>query len=184
MDIAAAREVARHRYLTLARVNGEIDTELETFRTLRDRQELQGVRVQERYLGVIDKWIGYAETALEEANRKDFRQVHWAEYSMVITFERYLQEANEILEENLCRDTFEPEAKFPESYERSAHPYTPRSNIPSLIEELEEEEDLLPSFPAPPSTEVASVNNLKDYPSRLSSSHDALDQSGTDKSES
>ena len=166
MDPAVIREIARHRYLTLARVNGKIDTELEAFRTLQDGQELQEVRVQKRYLGVIDKWIDYAETALEEANRKDGRQVHWAEYSSVIT------------------DTYEPEAEVPESYERSAPPYTPRSKSLSIIEELGEEEDILASFPVPPSTKVASVSDLADYSSRLPASHDTSDRSGTDKSES
>ena len=167
MDTAVIREIARHRYLTLARVNGKIDTELEAFRTLRDGQELQEVvRVQERYLGVIDKWIGYAETALEEANSKDCRQVHWAEYSLVIT------------------DTYEPEAEVPESYERSALLYTPQSKSLSIIEELEEEEDILALFPVPPSTKVASVSDLADYPSRLPAFHDASDRSESDKSES
>ena len=81
-------------------------------------------------------------------------------------------------------DTFEPESEVPESYERSAPLYTPRSKSLSIIEELEEEEDILASFPVPPSTKVASVSDLADYPSRLPASHDASDQSGTDKSES
>jgi hypothetical protein len=184
MDIAAAREIIEHRYLTLARVNGEIDTELEALRTLRDGQELQGVRVQERYLGVIDKWIDYAETALEEADEEEFRQVHWAEYAMVVTFDRYLEEANSLLEKTLYGDAVDPESKIPESYERSASPYTPQSNMPSLKEELEEEEDLLLSFPVPPSAEVASGSNLKDSPSHLPAPHDASEQSGTSISES
>ena len=178
------REIARHRYLTLARVNGKIDMELETLGTLRDGQELQGVRVQKRYLGVIDKWIDYAETALEEAGRKDIRQVHWAEHNTVITFERYLQETNDILEK-LYRNAVDPESKIPESYERSAPSYTPQSNMPSLKEELEEEEeDLLSTFPIPPSTEIASVSDLGDYPSHSPAPHDASEQFGTDKVES
>ena len=151
---------------------------------VRVRKIYPGVTRDIHYLGVIDKWLGYAETVLEEANRKDFQQVHWAEHTMVITFERHLKKANTILEEIFYRDTFEPESEFPESYEQSAPLYTPRSNIPSIIEELEEEEDFLPSFPVPPSMEVASVSDLADYPSRLPASHDASDQSGTDKSES
>ena len=59
-----------------------------------------------------------------------------------------------------------------------------RGTSGAVGKELEEEEDILASFPVPPSTKVASVSDLADYPSRLPASHDASDQSGTDKSES
>ena len=72
MDFYAARAIAEHCYLTLARVNGEIDAELKAFRTWRNEQELQEVIVQERYLGVIDKWLDYIDEALEEADKKNF----------------------------------------------------------------------------------------------------------------
>lgn len=45
MDFYAAQAVAEHYYFMLARVNSEIDAELEAFRTLRNGQELQEVAV-------------------------------------------------------------------------------------------------------------------------------------------
>ena len=72
MNPAAARAVAEHCYRTLARVNGEIDVELEAFRTLRNGQELQEVAVDERSLGIVNNWLAYIEEALEEADEEEF----------------------------------------------------------------------------------------------------------------
>ena len=117
MDFYAARAITKHCYLTLARVNGEIDAELKAYRTLQNGQELQEVIVQERYLGVIDKWLNYIDKALEEADRGEFQQVHWAEHATVKIVERYNQETSYPLEENLYGDVYDPEPQFPKSHE-------------------------------------------------------------------
>ena len=86
MNFAALRAIARHRFLMLIIAEQEITSRIEAERTLRDGQMLQEVRVDEKSLCCIDKWIEYANEALEEADRVERKRVQWAELVEVWLF--------------------------------------------------------------------------------------------------
>ena len=178
MDATTARRRAEHRYLTLARANGEIDDELEAFQTLRDGERLQEIEVDKRNQRTIDDLITYVEEALEEAGDKEYGRVHWAEYAMVITVERYIKEMNFVEEEDLYRDLYDSESTIPtqESRERSTSPFLSMSNMSVIMEEPEEPEFSLP-FPSRQS-DAPSTNDSEDYISRLISQRETLIQLG------
>jgi hypothetical protein len=178
MNATAARRVAEHRYLTLARANGEIDDELEAFQTLRNGERLQEIEVDERDQGAVDDLITYVEEALEEAGDEEYGRVCWAEYAMVITVERYIKETNFVEEEDLYRNPYDSESTIPtqESRERSTSPFLSMSNMSVIMEEPEESEFSLP-FPSCQS-DAPSTNDSEDYISRLISQHETLIQLG------
>lgn len=178
MDATTARRRAEHRYLTLARANGEIDDELEAFQTLRDGERLQEIEVDKRNQRTVDDLITYVEEALGEAGDEEYGRVHWAEYAMVITVERYIKEMNFVEEEDLYRDLYDSESTIPtqESRERSTSPFLSMSNMSVIMEEPEEPEFSLP-FPSRQSG-VPSTNDSEDYISRLISQHETLIQLG------
>ena len=87
MNITVAPHITIHRYITLAQVNSKVNAEIAVIKTWQNRLKLQEVEIDEEHLGIIDSWLDYVEDVLEEANRQDGRQIHWAEYAMVKTID-------------------------------------------------------------------------------------------------
>ena len=90
--------------------NARIEAEIEVTTTLQNGQRLEVVTIAEEYLGEVDNCLNYVEEALEEAEKEEYWQVHWAEYAMVKIVERYIKpEASSIHEEDLYGDAYDPE---------------------------------------------------------------------------
>lgn len=92
--------IAEYRAGAIKSVDQKRKADLKAARTLRNGQLLQPVQVREDYLGVIDRWVGYAGDALKEANTTVGQSVVWAETAELILFNRYTKEFEENLEDD------------------------------------------------------------------------------------
>ena len=171
MNFAALRAIARHRFLMLIIAEQEITLRIEAERTLRDGQMLQEVSVDKKSLRCIDKWIEYADEAIEEADRVEIKCVHWAEETRVEMVEQYINVPgalyNPMEDEDSEQDDLDGkymygedyladnEAQFKESCERSTLQTDSDSCFP-IVPGKPEEEFALP-FPSPTATDITST---------------------------
>ena len=174
---------------------------MEAERTLRNGQMLQEVSVDEKSLRCIDKWIEYADEALEEADRLEIKRVHWAEETRIEMVERYINVPGALYDPMEDEDSEQDdvdgkymygedyladnEAQFKESGERSTFQTDSDPCIP-IVPGNPEEEFALP-FPSPTTADntstvgdnqssVPSSDGPQDYSARIEALRAALDR--------